>query len=276
MNDALGDRMKMYEGGGDKLMPLLPAIARLDGKAFHTFTRGMTRPYDLRLSEMMVATTMHLVEEYNAKIGYTQSDEITLIWQSERGNEGVPFDGRVSKIVSIMAADCSTFFGSILPEAFPEKAGRRPLFDCRVWNVPNRAEAINVLIWRELDATRNSISMAAQSVFSHKELHGKHAGEMREMLFQKGINWNEYPDFFKRGTYVQRRRAEKPFSAAEIEKLPPRHEARTNPSLMVIRSEVRQIDMPPILKVGNREDVVFGGEEPVIVKNDTNPAPRLN
>jgi tRNA(His) 5'-end guanylyltransferase len=263
--DSLGDRMKFYEGNGvgeQRLIPMVPVLARLDGKAFHTFTRGLRRPFDQRLSNLMVDTTKFLVAETNAKVGHTQSDEITLVWLTDSYDSEMYFDGRIQKLVSILAARCSVFFNRELAARIPEKADAFPVFDCRVWNVPNKTEAINALIWRQNDATRNSISMAAQANFSHKQLQGKSCDEMQKMLFQeKGINWNDYPDFFKRGTFVQRRTVVRPFTTDEIDKLPPKHEARRNPDLKIERSEIRVVEWPQLTKVINREDLVFSGAD---------------
>ena len=143
--------------------------------------------------------------------------------------------------------------------------GKRPQFDCRVFSVPNEIEAANCLIWRELDATRNSVSMAAQSMFSHKQLQGKSCSAMHEMLFQNGTNWADYPAFFRRGTYVQRRHVERPYTVEEFDKLPEKHMARTNPDLTVVRTEYIEIDMPPLTRVINREAVIFRGEEPQVL-----------
>lgn len=269
--DALGDRMKQLERveAGRMLMPGLPALARIDGRCFSSFTRGLARPYDERLSELMMATTNQLIQETNACIGYTQSDEISLAWLSTDPKSEIFFNGRVQKMISILASLATLHFNRLcplfLPEEYVVKLGH---FDCRVWNVPNETEGANCFLWREQDATKNSIAMAAQSVYSHKELHGKHTGEMQEMLFQKGINWNDYPRFFRRGTFIQRRVVSRKFSVEELEKLPPKHEARTNPDLMVDRTEYRVVDMPPFAKVINREGVVFRGEEPRVAPQE--------
>ena len=262
-NDALGDRIKAYEKDWEnRLMPFVPAIARFDGKAFHTFTRGLNRPYDERLSDLMVQATRYMVRTNGACIGYTQSDEITLIWLVDDPKSEMFFGGRMQKMVSVLPAQLSVYFNSLLPDMLPEKAGTFPVFDCRVFSVPTRTEAANVLVWRELDATRNSISMAAQSVYSHKQLMNKSCDVMQEMLFQKGINWNDYPAFFKRGTYIQKKKAERPFTTDELDKLPEKHEARTNPHLRVLRTDYAVVDMPPITKVVNREAVIFEGQLP--------------
>ena len=175
----LGQRMKDYESMGEgNLLPLIPVVARLDGRAFHTFTSGLERPYDKRLTDLMVATTRFLVEETNARIGYTQSDEITLIWLADTYDGSIFMGGRAFKMISLLAAMATGFFNRHLGEFLPEKKDQLPMFDCRVWNVPTLMEACNVLVWREQDATRNSIQMAGQSQFSHTQLLNKSCDEI--------------------------------------------------------------------------------------------------
>lgn len=265
MNDDLGDRMKFFEGmvASNKLMPLLPVLIRLDGVCFHSFTKGLKRPYDERLSRMMIDTTKFLVSETNARLGYTQSDEITLLLYSEDYKSQIYYDAKISKIMSILAAKTSVFFNNLCAKALPEKAEKYPVFDCRVWNTPNKTEAVNTIVWREQDATRNSISMAAQAYYSHNQLQGRSCPDMQELLFQKGINWNDYPSFFKRGTYIQRKTVEKPFDIEELERLPPKHAARLNPDFKVARREITEIELPPITKITNRVAVCFDGEDPI-------------
>ncbi len=261
---ALGDRMKFYEGlfTEQRLTPGLPVLARLDGKAFHTWTRGLARPYDERLSKLMVATTLFLCKNTNALVGYTQSDEISLVWMPT-WESPMMFDGKVFKIIGVLCSMASRYFNRNAADHIPEKADKEADFDCRVWNVPTKEEATNVFVWRELDATRNSISMAAQSKFSHKALQGRSTDEMQEMLWQQGINWNDYPDFFKRGTYVQRRTTVRAFTTDELGKLPPKHAARSNPALTVERKEFVSVCLPPITRILNRVDVIFNGAVPL-------------
>lgn len=265
MKDDLGDRMKMYEGieAQRRFIPLLPVVARIDGRSFHSFAKGLNRPYDLRLSEAMIETTKHLVEHTNAVMGYTQSDEITLAWHSTDIKSQIWFNYRISKMVSQLAAQATLAFYRQIVKNIPEYAYKLPTFDARVWQVPNRIEGANVFLWREWDATKNSISMAASAYYSHKQLHGKSGAEMQEMLFQKGVNWNDYPAFFKRGTYIQKRKISRPFDAFEIDKLPLKHMARSNPELIVERSEFIRVDMPKFNSIINREDVIFEGSEPI-------------
>ena len=262
--DNLGDRMKGYEmaEAGRMLINGLPIMIRLDGRSFSQFTKGLKRPYDERMSNLMCATSKFIAEETNAKVVYTQSDEITVVLYTDVVESQVFFDGRIQKLTSVVASMATAYFNKHLYEYLPEKSDKLPVFDCRVWNVPTLEEAANCILWRELDATKNSISMAAQAYYSHKELHGKNSSEKQEMLHQKGVNWNDYPSFFKRGSYFRRVTKLIKFSDAELDKLPAKHEARKNSNLMVERSVVEAVEFPPLIKVGNPVDVLFSGAEP--------------
>ena len=264
MSDDFGDRMKLYEGAEAqrRFMPLLPILARLDGRNFSAFTRGLPRPFDARLSECMRLLTIALVNETGARVGYTQSDEITLAIYSDTFGSQVYFDGRIQKIVSSLAAYASVVFLAHVRELIPERSAARPTFDCRAWTVPNLIEATNAILWREQDATKNSISMAASVHYSHRELHGLDSSAKQELLHRKGINWNDYPAHFKRGSYVLRRTTTEKFTPEEIDALPPMHHARTNPDAIIERSRVCVVDLPPLAGIANRVDVLFHGASP--------------
>lgn len=202
--EDIGDRMKGYEKiNSYQLLPKVPVIARIDGKAFHTFCRGLEKPYDVRLNKLMKDTCYELVKKTHAIVGYTQSDEISLVWNYSGINQQMHFKGKVEKLTSILASIATEYFNRNKHELLPEKANTPAYFDCRVFNVPFTYEVVNYLIWRELDATRNSIQSAGQYYFSHKQLHGKSTSQIQEMLFKNfNVNWNDYPVFFKRGTYM--------------------------------------------------------------------------
>lgn len=264
--DAMGDRMKMLEGmeAMRKLMPLLPICVRLDGRGFSKFTRGMNRPYDTRMQEMMYLTTLHLVEECNAVVGYTQSDEISLV-MIPKFKEEPYFGGRIQKICSSLSAVASVKFNSLLLSQFPDKVKLAPTFDCRVWNVPNLSEAANTILWRELDASKNSVSMAASHYFSHDSLQGLNGKQKQEKLFkEKNINWNDYPEEFKRGFLILKETVSAPFSAEELSALPEKHNARTNPGLVITRNRIVRKSLPKLSSIKNLPDVLFSGSAPEI------------
>jgi len=225
--DNLGDRMKDYyeKRSQSDLLRRMYTLIRVDGKAFHTFTREFDRPYDSNLMRMMDITAQALCKEIQgAKCAFVQSDEITIVLTDfDTLQTDAWFDYNVQKMTSISASVATTAFNKeylryrVGPDFDPETMLRVinddipwAKFDSRVWQVPNRSEAINTLIWRQQDATRNSLQMAARAHFSHKEVDKKNTAEMNEMLFHKGVNWNDYPVGFKRGRFVMKEQYELP------------------------------------------------------------------
>ena len=226
MKDALGDRMKeFYE---DRTRIKLPrrtfTIIRIDGKAFHTYTRGLERPFDEDLIEDMDATAAYLCKNIQgAKFAYVQSDEISLLLTDfdELGTHAW-FDNNLQKMVSVAASMATAEFNRLrLMRGFgnyeqtPTK-GRAIIsqfnmaqFDARAFQIPFIDEVENYFIWRQQDAVRNSISSVAQSLYSPRELHGVKTDQMQELIFQKGINWNDYAPRKKRGGII--RKVEKVF-----------------------------------------------------------------
>ena len=256
--------MKAYESAETDryFMPLLPIYARIDGRCFSGFTAYMRRPYDETMSRIMVETTKYLVDATHAKMGYTQSDEINLVWLQESYDSDILFCGKVQKLCSVLASMAAAKFNHLCNDSVLQDIARKklPAFDCRVFQLPNRVEAANAFLWREKDATKNAISMAARSFYSHKALQGKSSSEMQEMIFQKGQNFNDYPPFFKRGTFVRRIVEEKTLTEEELANIPEKH--RPTPDKPFMRSRVVELDMPIFTKVLNRDAVVFDGAEP--------------
>lgn len=246
-SDSLGDRMKLFEQqeAGRIAFRQLPLMARLDGRAFHSFCRGLKRPFDSRFSDLMLETTKFLVDETQAKIGYVQSDEISLCWILENHEQEFLFNGKFQKLTSILAASATAFFNKRLSVNIPEKSHLLPVFDCRVWNVPTLKEAYHAILWRQQDATKNAISMAAHTYFSHKSLQGQDGPTMQERLWaEKGINFNDYPPFFKRGVFVKRRKVMKPLDPEQLARMPEEHRiAWSVPGTMVERTVIEPMDI---------------------------------
>ena len=233
VKDDLGTRMKeFYEQVPKfKLYRRTPVAIRIDGKAFHTFTRGFQKPFDEILIKTMQETMKYLCENIQGCVlGYTQSDEITLILVDyKKLNSDAWFDYEIQKICSIAASMATLafnkFFSLNIANSFdieyihmygpqtPEdeyaitlmKAETKgAMFDARCFNIP-KEEVTNLIYWRQLDATRNSIQMVGQANFSHKELQNKSCNDIQDMLHeQKGINWNDYPIRWKRGVACYR------------------------------------------------------------------------
>lgn len=256
--DDFGNRMKAYEAveTARALDPLLPIYARIDGRSFSRFTRGMEKPFDARLGQAMIETTKHLVAHTHARTGYTQSDEISLIWLAEGETSDVIFSGKLQKLTSILASLAAAKFMSLCP---PEWASRLPHFDCRVIQMPNTIEGANVFLWRAMDAQKNAISMVAQSLFSPKRLHGVDQKGMLQMIAEAGVDFDQYPVSARRGTFVQRRVVNRELSPDELARIPEAH----RPIGPVMRTIVVELDMPKFNKVRNRVEVIFDGSPPV-------------
>lgn len=235
VHDELGKRMKSYYENISKtrLMRRTPVIIRIDGKAFHTFTRGFQKPFDEILVKTMQDTTKYLCENIQGCIfGYTQSDEITLVLVDyKKLNSEAWFDYEIQKMCSIAASMATMAFnkyfienvwGYFTDNVFPHCIANYPetketyesilkkaiekgaMFDARCFNIP-KEEVTNCVYWRQIDAVRNSIQMVGQANFSHNELHKKTCNMIQEMLHeQKGINWNDFPTYLKRGSAVKK------------------------------------------------------------------------
>ncbi|MFF0597869.1 tRNA(His) guanylyltransferase Thg1 family protein [Streptomyces antibioticus] len=205
--DAIGDRMKRHEAPYRLLLPRRTyTVLRVDGRAFHSYLRGAEKPFDETFMADMDAVAEALCQEITgAVLAYTQSDEISVLACDFAGEQTEPwFGGVAAKQLSISAALAT----AVLNERRP---GRRALFDSRLFTLSDPVEVANYLIWRQRDAVRNSISMAAQAYFSHRRLHGVSTGGMQELLWSEvGVNWNDYPEGCKRGRVTVRRTGERP------------------------------------------------------------------
>ena len=222
-NDELGNRMKTnYEKiPQTKLMRRTPVAIRIDGKSFHTWAKGFKRPFDDILIKSMQETMKYLCENIQGCVlGYTQSDEITLILQDYKTFETQAwFDYEVQKMCSISASMATMAFNKKFKEiadcfvdenedndnicnycdALMKAVEKGAMFDSRCFNIP-KEEVTNLLFWRQLDASRNSVQMVGRAYYSHKELHGKNNAQIQDMLMEKGVNWNDFPTHQKRGS----------------------------------------------------------------------------
>lgn len=215
-HDDFSTRMKEnYEVRSQTYLPRRGYyLIRLDGKAFHTYTRGMVRPFDQNLSDVMDATAAYLCKNISgAKFAYVQSDEISILMTDfDKLDTQAWFDGNVQKIVSISAAMATAEFNRLMYELNHNyiAEGKMAVFDSRVWLIADPYEVENVFIWRQMDAQRNSVSMAAQALFSSKELHGKNVQVMKQMMLEKGVDWEEYPQGFRNGRCIVRQTYQEP------------------------------------------------------------------
>lgn len=238
VHDELGIRMKeFYEQiPKTRLMRRTPVAIRIDGKAFHTFTKGFQKPFDEILIKSMQETMLYLCKNIQGCVfGYTQSDEITLILQDYKElTTDAWFNYEVQKMCSIAASMATMAFNKFfaqevfkwgfktfgyewceggtnnpeivnspewkLSNIYHEAIEKGAMFDTRCFNIP-KEEVCNLIYWRQLDATHNSIQMVGQANFSHRELQGKSCSMIQDMLMtQKSINWNDFPIYQKRGS----------------------------------------------------------------------------
>lgn len=244
----LAKRCKQYEKryNNKTFMEGLPLIARLDGRAFHTFTKGLKRPFDERLIECMTNTAKYLLEEFKADLVYTQSDEITLFWNTKEESE-LFFNGKMFKLNSILASSCSVFFYKEILKNLPEKSDKIPVFDCRTWQVPTLHDVVDIFLWRQLDATRNSVNCLAQSIFSHNQLQNKNRKEILEMLREKNVFWEELPIGHQRGFYYVKVVKEEELDFTNRTDIPERHRTKK----MVMRNKIVEKDIPILRESGN-------------------------
>lgn len=237
-NDSMGTRMKEYYEAvpKTKLMRRTPVAIRVDGKSFHTFTRGFQKPFDMILMNAMQKTMQYLCKNIQGCVfGYTQSDEITLILiDYQTLTTDAWFDYEVQKLCSVSASMATMAFNKFFEAnvdtygseniedwydggtnrelsdnekhamqyivAYNKSMVNGAMFDARCFNIP-KEEVCNLIYWRQLDATRNSIQMVGQAYFSHKQLEGKKCNDIQDMLMEQfDINWNNYPTTCKRGT----------------------------------------------------------------------------
>lgn len=220
----IGARMKAYENCYRIYLPKRQAvIVRIDGRAFHSFTKGFNRPYDALFAQCMRETAKQLCENISGCVfGYTQSDEISLVLVDYKNINTEPwFGNNLQKIVSISASMATHFFNeefrrAVFKESVNNKnwgpdsetpymkalSSRFAFFDARAFIVP-REEVANYIYWRQLDCVRNSIQLAGQAYFSHKQLQNKNCDQIQEMLWQEHqVNWSKYPNWFKNGVAI--------------------------------------------------------------------------
>ncbi len=230
--DSLGDRMKKYENCYRYTLPCRAyTLLRVDGKAFHTYTIGLKRPFDDGLIEDMNQTAAYLCKNImGAKFAYVQSDEISILITDfdELGTQGW-FGNNLQKMSSVASSMATARFNQLRlirtandteqwvgndPDRLVSATGllhedqidsfQFAQFDARIWQIPQAAEVANYFQWRQQDATRNSISSVAQSLYSHKELEGVSSDAKQELIFQKGINWNDFDSGKKRGRIIEK------------------------------------------------------------------------
>ena len=264
--ESLGDRMKAYEmvHTQTSLVPGIPVYVRIDGRAFHTFTRGLQKPFDPDFAWTMKEVTKHLHDKTNAFISYVQSDEISLCYLEP---SKMPFETRLFKLESVLAGMASAAFcvyGS--KTKLKDRIEKMiPHFDCRVCQMPLK-EIPNMLLFRERDCLKNAITLVALEHFSNKQIHKKNSDEKIEMLLKEaGVDFaKDIDEDFRVGSWFRRVVFQKELDAETLAKIPEKQRVLDeNGKMFVTRSEVRQLKLGmPLSKVANKLAVVLGDEQP--------------
>lgn len=240
MYDPLGDYMKAIERVETNQVfdDSFPLYVRLDGRGFSKFTKDLMRPYDYRLAKAMISTTTHLVKETNAFVGYTQSDEISLLIEKTSAESQIMFNAKKQKLLSVLAGMTTAKFCHMINEVLPKKLHCLPHFDCRIFNI-QVDDIENAFKWRVDDAKRNAVSMVAQNHFSHKKLNGISTKKKLEMLQEIGVDIEyNYPPHFRKGIFIKRVSVERMLTKEELSKIPEAH----HPEGPVIRHVYEHID----------------------------------
>ena len=287
--DAMGDMLKSIEARetGRRVAPGECAMIRIDGMVFTKFTSAMEKPYDTLMADAMKATATRLLEDCAPDFVYTQSDEITMVFGPDRP---MPFDGRLMKMVGAYAGMASTIFtfealkrfrngiDNGLRSAEPERLQaqvaaflelfdwldrKKPAFDGRAVGVEPEMAA-QFLVWREIDARRNGSLGAGRAVFTQAQLGGKSPGDIKDMLTALGIDYYaEYPNHFRRGTFMRKRQVEMTLTEAELARIPEKiRESKRGQTF--VRSRVVEVeDRPPFYAMENVTAFAFDDAEPV-------------
>lgn len=257
--EILAVKHKEFEAPWEqRLAKGLPVVARMDGRAFRTFTQGLERPYDAKLALCMQKTAEYLVSQSHADIAYRQSDEITLGWKNDTHENAIMFDGRVVKLATLLASIATVMFNRMLAEHLPAFAEKMPVFDARVWQYPSLDLAAEAFLWRETDAMRNSVTMMAHAKLGDKAIHKKGIGEKLAMLEAGGHRWRDMPEVFRRGVYLRKETVMKHLTEAELARIP----EKFRPTGPVPRSVIEPMTLPLLETIPNLGEVLFLRAEP--------------
>ena len=242
--DTLGDNVKAYEGmangetffGTSVTEEWSYVVARVDGRAFSTFTRGMEKPVDSWILEAMIQAAEGTFGELRPRLAYVQSDEATFCWH----RDSLEFNGRKQKHVSLLAATFTGYFIDTLVRTEPQRyleLTKVPKFDSRCWEVPTAWDVLDAFAWREKDAVKNAVSTAARTVAPERELHGTNMQTRRNLLKDRGFDWDSLPASYTNGAYLRHVSYQKPLDPETLARIP--EHKRPAEGELVTRHEVR-------------------------------------
>lgn len=257
--DSLGDRMKAQEAEAamQRFQPNRPVVVRIDGRRFSKFTRGFRKPFDAEITRVMRETCAYLVDQTQARIGYVQSDEISLVLFARSEEDALQFSGRIQKITSTYAAMATArFMAGLMTNHGARVLRDLPTFDARAWQPPTLMEAVNAVIWRIFDARKNGVSAACRSVASPSEMDGLDGGAMIDLMSARGVDFlNDFHEDDRLGVLYQRRDFEESIDQETWDAIP--EHARPE-SRDVLRSRVVEIPARDLLEADDPVHLVFG------------------
>jgi tRNA(His) 5'-end guanylyltransferase len=255
--DVIGSRFKWIEKTYEHtLQPRQPLVVRLDGNAFHTLTRSAQKPYDPQFAHCMRVTTAALVHHFHASCGYTQSDEISIVFDvgaSDKNDHdyenieaSLPYNGRINKLLTVMASKAGAVFNQTFMRTIAgpnpgiwtdDHLKLLPCFDARVaGQFSDYTDVYENLMWRQNDAFKNAATMAACCHFSPRELHQVGTYRKIDMLAERGVNFDEFPEHFKRGVFIRKVKVRAPVD--DLQHIPEEH----RPVGDVIRNQLVVVD----------------------------------
>lgn len=246
--ENLHEKCKFYEKNisPEKMIVWCPIILRFDGNRFSQWTKWLNKPFDENLTKLMQETTKFLIQETWALVWYTQSDEITLILYNENETRNLYHNWEKQKILSKLTAKLVDFFNNKRKELLPNHK-KTAIFDCRIYQVPTLYDAYLQLLWRENDAIKNSISMMAYSIFDSSSLLKKSSIQKILMIKQSGKgDWTKLPSKYRKGSYFKSSITKTKFTHQELEQLPPNHNAKKDPNLLIERKTIIELDVPDL------------------------------
>ncbi|TFL15961.1 hypothetical protein DR046_22590 [Jannaschia formosa] len=279
MNDPLGDRMKAIErtGADPQLDPARPAYARIDGRGFSRFTRGLRKPFDARMSAAIERTAAHLLEESQARAAYVQSDETSLLWALSGPGSELFFGGKPQKMASVVAGMATAALTRELLHAALDETGemagyaaRLPHFDARVAGMADAAEAAEMIAWRGADARRNAISGLARTVFPHRAVQGKSSRDLLGTLDERGIRLDAEDPGAVNGVLLRFVPELRGLTEEERARIPEPH--RPAPDALFEPRALHRFCAVSPNRIANLAGVLFPDEEPVLVSGRAEPA----
>lgn len=270
MLDILGDQIKELEGLETQRCPKDSQnyiIVRVDGKNFSNFTKKLKtkdNPFSFDFHTCMCDSVKKTISDFNCVIGYTQSDEATFLLKREVINKKFEFNGRFSKIATLIASRFTLSFALQGLKYFPDLIEEKnPIFDGRAFSVEDNMVS-KIFLWREMDAKRNAISLISENYFSKNELFGKSSIEQIEMLKNINIDYNNFPEELFHGSIFRKIIVKKMLNKEELEKIPEKH----RPKGPIDRHSIEKIPLPSFLDIENLDEVIFNNDTPIVIKSD--------